>query len=257
LLSVESEHEESQMATKRIALVTGASSGIGRAVAKALLDDGYRVILAGRNEAALREAVAASHAASAHVLPLDITNFSAVDSFLDRLPAAFRDIDLLVNNAGHDIGGRTRFDQGPADDWTNVIETNVSGLIRMTRATVPGMIARGRGDIVNVGSVNALRVIPEMAAYNASKAAVHAFSDGIRADLANTPIRVIEILPGLTQTDIVVRRFRGDRARADAYYESFGMALEADDIAAGVLFAISQPPHVTVAQLVIMPTNRY
>ena len=245
------------MTAKRIALVTGASSGIGRAVAKALLNDGCRVILAGRNEAALREVAATSHAASVHVLPLDITNLSAVDAVLDDLPAAFREVDLLVNNAGHDIGGHTRFDQGPADDWTNVIETNVSALIRMTRVVVPGMVARGRGDIVNVGSVNALRVIPEMAAYSASKAAVHAFSDGLRADLANTPIRVIEILPGLTRTDIVVRRFRGDRARADAYYESFGMALQPEDIAAGVLFAMNQPPHVTVAQLVIMPTNRY
>jgi 3-hydroxy acid dehydrogenase/malonic semialdehyde reductase len=258
-LSVETEQEEraSQMTAKRIALVTGASSGIGRAVAEALLDDGCHTILAGRNEVALREVAAKSHSANAHVLPLDITNFSAVDTFLDHLPSEFREIDLLVNNAGHDIGGRTRFDQGPADDWTNVIETNVSGLLRATRAVLPGMIARGRGDIVNVGSVNALRVIPDMAAYSASKAAVHAFSDGLRADLANTPIRVIEILPGLTQTDIVVRRFRGDRARADAYYESFGMALKPDDVAAGLLFAINQPPHVTIAQLVIMPSNRY
>jgi len=111
-LSVDAEQDErvSQMTAKRIALVTGASSGIGRAVAKALLDDGCRVILAGRNEAALREVAATSHAANVHVLPLDITNFSAVDAFLDQLPAAFREIDLLVNNAGHDIGGRTRFD---------------------------------------------------------------------------------------------------------------------------------------------------
>jgi 3-hydroxy acid dehydrogenase / malonic semialdehyde reductase len=245
------------MAAKRVALVTGASSGIGRAIAKALLDDGCRVILSGRNKAALREVAATSNTANVHMLPVDITNFSAVDAVPDDLPAAFREIDLLVNNAGHDVGGRTRFDQGPADDWTNVIETNVLGLIRMTRAVVPGMIARGRGDIVNVGSVNALRVIPEMAAYSASKAAVHAFSDGLRADLANTPIRIIEILPGLTRTDIVVRRFRGDSARADAYYESFGMALQPSDVAAGVLFAINQPPHVTVAQLVMMPSNRY
>jgi NADP-dependent 3-hydroxy acid dehydrogenase YdfG len=175
----------------------------------------------------------------------------------DNLPPAFREIDLLVNNAGHDIGGRTRFDEGPADDWTNVIETNVSGLIRVTRAVLPGMIARGRGDVVNIGSVNALRVIPEMAAYSASKAAVHAFSDGLRADLANTPIRIIEILPGLTRTDIVVRRFRGDQARARAYYESFGVELQPEDIAASVLFAVRQPPHVTIAQLVVIPSNRF
>jgi 3-hydroxy acid dehydrogenase/malonic semialdehyde reductase len=244
------------MMAERIALVTGASSGIGRAIATALLGDGCRVILAGRNEAALRE-VAANSAARTHVLPLDVTDHAAVDAFVDRLPRAFRAIDLLVNNAGHDIGGRTRFDQGPADDWTNVIETNVSGLIRVTRAIVPGMIARGRGDIINIGSVSALRIVPDMAAYSASKAAVHAFSDGLRGDLAETPIRVIEILPGLTRTGIVERRFRGDQARAEAYYASFGMALQAEDIAAGVLFAANQAPHVTVAQLVIMPSNRF
>lgn len=245
------------MTAKRIALVTGASSGIGRAIAKALLDHGSRVILAGRNEGALREVAATGHAASSYVLPLDVTNFSAVDTFLDHMPSAFREIDLLVNNAGHDVGGQTRFDQGSADDWTRVIDTNVSGLIRVARAALPGMIARGRGDIVNVGSVNTLRVRPNMAAYSASKAAVHAFSDGLRADLADTPIRVIEILPGLTRTEIATRRFHGDQPRADAYYESFGMALQPDDIAAGVLFAISQPAHVTVAQIVIMPSNRY
>jgi 3-hydroxy acid dehydrogenase/malonic semialdehyde reductase len=244
------------MTTTRIALVTGASSGIGRAVAKALLDEGFRVILAGRIEAALREA-ATSHGAHAHVLPLDVTNYAAVDTLTDHLPLAFREIDLLVNNAGHDIGGRTRFDQGPADDWKNVIETNVSGLIRVTRAILPGMIARGRGDVVNIGSVSALRIVPDMAAYSASKAAVHAFSDGLRADLADTPIRVIEILPGLTRTEIVARRFRGDQARANAYYERFGMALQPEDIAASVLFAVHQPPHVTIAQLVVIPSNRY
>ena len=241
---------------ERIALVTGASSGIGRAVAISLLGDGCRVILAGRNEVALREA-AASSAARAHVLLLDVTDHAAVDALGDQLPPAFRDIDLLVNNAGHDIGGRIRFDQGPAEDWTNVIETNVSGLIRVTRAVVPGMIARRRGDIVNVGSVSALHPVADMAAYSASKAAVHAFSDGLRADLAQTPIRVIEILPGLTRTNIVERRFRGDQVRAEAYYESFGMALQTKDIAAGVLFAVRQPSHVTIAHLVIMPSNRF
>ncbi|MFO0995918.1 MAG: SDR family oxidoreductase [Alphaproteobacteria bacterium] len=244
------------MPKSRVALVTGASSGIGRAIAESLLGAGSRVVLAGRNEAALRT-IAASHGSRAFVHPLDVTDFAAVDRLAEALPSDFHALDLLVNNAGHDVGGRTPFDQGPPDDWTNVIETNVSGLIRVTRAIVPGMIARQRGDIVNIGSVNALRVIADMVAYGASKAAVHAFSDGLRADLAHTPIRVIEILPGLTKTDIVARRFRGDQARAKAYYESFGMALKPEDIAAAVLYAINQPPHVTVAHMTILPTNRY
>jgi NADP-dependent 3-hydroxy acid dehydrogenase YdfG len=186
-----------------------------------------------------------------------VTDRAAVDALPDRLPPAFAVIDLVINNAGHDVGGRTRFDQGPADDWTGVIDANVSGLIRVTRALLPGMIARGRGDIVNVGSVSAVRVVPEMAAYSASKAAVHAFSDGLRADLADTPIRVIEVMPGLTRTNIVERRFRGDHARAKAYYASFGVALDAEDVAASVLFAARQPPHVTIAQILVLPSNRY
>jgi NADP-dependent 3-hydroxy acid dehydrogenase YdfG len=240
----------------RVALVTGASSGIGQAVAKALLAQGCRVIAAGRNQAVLR-GLAARRPTSVHVLPLDVTDHPAVDTLVNRLPREFQAIDLLVNNAGHDIGGRTRFDQGPADDWTNVIAVNVSGLLRITRTILPGMLVRGRGDIVNIGSVSALRSVPDMAAYSASKAAVHAFSDGLRADLAETPIRVIEILPGLTRTDIVLRRFRGDLARAEAYYQSFGIALQAEDIAESVLFAVRQPPHVTIAQLLILPSNRY
>jgi 3-hydroxy acid dehydrogenase / malonic semialdehyde reductase len=240
----------------RIALVSGASSGIGRAIASALLAAGARVVLGGRNVAGLEE-TAKGHGSRAHVLQLDVTDYTAVDALTESLPAEFRALDLLVNNAGHDVGGRTPFHKGRTEDWTAIIETNVSGLMRVTHAVLPGMIARGRGDIVNIGSINALRVIPEMVAYGASKAAVHAFSDGLRGDLANTPIRVIEILPGLVETDIVVRRFRGDQARAKAYYESFGMALKPEDIAAGVLYALSQPPHVTVAQLTILPTNRY
>lgn len=244
------------MSPPRVALVSGASSGIGRAVARALLAEGARVTLVGRDEASLRETAEAAPAL-AFILPLDVTDRAAVDALPGRLPSDFAAVALLVNNAGHDVGGRTRFDQGPADDWTGVIDTNVSGLIRVTRALVPGMLARGRGDIVNIGSVSAVRVVPDMAAYSASKAAVHAFSDGLRADLANTAIRVIEVMPGLTHTNIVERRFRGDRARAGAYYESFGMALTAEDVAASVLFAVRQPPHVTVAQILVIPSNRF
>jgi 3-hydroxy acid dehydrogenase / malonic semialdehyde reductase len=244
------------MTANRTALVTGASSGIGRAVALALLRDGWQVVLGGRDEAALDE-VAGSAVERALSFPFDVTDAAAVGRLVDRLPAKFAALDLLVNNAGHDIGGRTRFDQGPVDDWLSVIETNVAGLIRVTRAVVPGMIARGHGDIVNIGSVSALRIVPDMAAYSASKAAVHAFSDGLRADLAEAPIRVIEVMPGLTRTAIVERRFRGDRARAEAYFARFGAALEPEDIAASVLFAVRQPPHVTVAQLLVIPSSRY
>ena len=239
-----------------VAFVTGASSGIGRAIATALVREGCRVVLAGRNQEALWS-LASSLGEEAHPLVLDVTIGLSVDKIPDCLPEKFRDIGILVNSAGHDVGGRTRFEQGPVDDWTNVIETNVNGLIRVTRAVAPGMVARGAGDIVNIGSISALRIVPDMAAYSASKAAVHAFSDVLRADFADTPIRVTEILPGLTRTEIVLKRVRDDKTRAEEYFKSFKMALEPEDVAAAVLFALRQPAHAMIAQLVILPTNRY
>ncbi len=245
------------MTEKRLALVTGASSGIGRAISGAA-GPGCRAWCspAGtmRRCASWRLRARPRQRPCA---PLRVTDFAAVDSVLRRLPARRCEIDLYRNNAGHDVGGRTRFDLGTADDWTNVIETNVSSLIRMTRAVVPGMTARGRGDIVNVGSVNALRVVQAMAAYRTSKAAVHAFSDGVArrsrgdADPRNRDPAGAHAL-GYRRASLPRRR-----ARAEAYCRDFGMALEADDIAAGVLFAINQPPHVTIAQLTILPSNRY
>ncbi|TIV30618.1 MAG: SDR family oxidoreductase, partial [Mesorhizobium sp.] len=188
---------------------------------------------------------------------LDITDASAVDACLEQVPAEFRDIDILVNNAGHDIGGRIRFDQGSADDWSAIIETNLIGLMRVTRAILPGMVARGRGDIVNMSSISALRIVPEQAPYSASKAGVHMLSDIIRGELAETPLRVIEIMPGLTRTSIVTTRHRGDEEAARQYFERFGMALDPEDVARCVMFALSQPPHVQIAQMFVLPTNRW
>ncbi|MBN9550605.1 MAG: SDR family oxidoreductase, partial [Alphaproteobacteria bacterium] len=179
------------------------------------------------------------------------------DACLEHVPAEFRDIDILVNNAGHDIGGRIRFDQGSPDDWSAIIETNLIGLMRVTRAILPGMVARGRGDIVNMSSISALRIVPEQAPYSASKAGVHMLSDIIRGELAETPLRVIEIMPGLTRTNIVTTRHRGDEQAARQYFERFGMALDPEDVARCVMFALSQPPHVQIAQMFVLPTNRW
>jgi len=163
----------------------------------------------------------------------------------------------LVNNAGHDIGGRTRFDVGSADDWADIIHTNLIGLMRVTRSVLPGMVERKRGDIVNMGSISALRMVPDMAPYSASKAGVHMLSDIIRGELAQTPIRVTEILPGLTRTGIVRTRYRGDVAQEKAYFDQFEMALDPKDVARTVIFALSQPPEVQIAQIVVLPVNRW
>jgi 3-hydroxy acid dehydrogenase/malonic semialdehyde reductase len=238
------------------ALVTGASGGMGTAICRALIADGRSVILADR-EAGPVQALAAELGATAHALVLDITDATAVTDLPASVPEAFGPIDVLINNAGHDIGGRTRFDIGAMEDWAGILETNLIGTLRVTRAILPHMVARNRGDIVMMSSINALRIIPDMAAYSTSKSALHAFTETLRGELAETGIRVTEINPGLTKTGIIRRRYRGDVAKEKAYFDQFKLALEPEDIARSVMFALSQPDHVQVAQMVILPINRW
>lgn len=240
----------------RNALVTGAASGIGKAIASGLIERGARVTLADVNGEAAREAARAL-GPSAFPLELDVTDHPAVDRLLEKIPADFRPVDILVNNAGHDIGGRTHFARGPADDWTNILDVNLTGMVRVTRAIVPEMIERNSGDIVNMSSISALKLVPETAAYTTSKAGVRAFSDGLRADLAETAIRVTEVLPGLTRTNIILKRHRGDRTLEKAYFDQARIALEPEDVARSVLFALEQPAHMQIAQIFILPVNRW
>ncbi len=240
----------------RTALVTGAAGGMGRAICAALLEQGCRVVLVDRDEAALA-ALATDLGGDTCTLALDITDAARVDRISDLLPQGFRQVDILVNNAGHDIGGRKRFDVGSPDDWTAIIETNLIGLMRVTRALLPAMVARNTGDIVNISSISAMRLVPDQAPYSASKAGVHMLTDIIRGELAETGIRVTEINPGLTRTGIIKSRYRGDEAQTEAYFKQFGMALDPKDVARSVIYALSQPPEVQVAQVVILPTNRW
>jgi 3-hydroxy acid dehydrogenase / malonic semialdehyde reductase len=240
----------------RNALVTGAGSGIGKAIAAALVERGAHVTLADIDREAVTD-LARSLGPLAFPLNLDVTDHPAVDKLLESIPAHFRPIDILINNAGHDVGGRTNFVRGPADDWTNILDVNLTGMVRVTRAVVPEMIERNSGDIVNMSSISALRLVPETAAYTTSKAGVRAFSDGLRADLAETAIRVTELLPGLTRTNIILKRHRGDRALEKAYFDQARTALEPEDIARMVLFALDQPAHMQIAQLFVLPVNRW
>jgi len=240
----------------RTALITGAAGGMGTAISSALIEQGYQVVLVDRDQAAVT-ALAQSLGDKATGWVLDITNGAMVDQLPQCLPEGFRDIDVLVNNAGHDIGGRKRFDVGSSDDWADIIQTNLIGLMRVTRSVLPGMVTRNRGDIVNMGSISALRMVPDMAPYSASKAGVHMLSDIIRGELAQTPIRVTEILPGLTRTGIVRTRYRGDVAQEKAYFDQFEMALDPKDVARTVIFALNQPPEVQIAQIVVLPVNRW
>jgi 3-hydroxy acid dehydrogenase/malonic semialdehyde reductase len=241
---------------KGAALVTGAAGGMGRAIAKALAREGHGVTLVDRDAKSLGD-LARELGPKTCALALDITDADATSRLPDLVPADFKPIDILVNNAGHDIGGRKRFDQGSADDWANIVETNLIGLMRVTRAILPDMVRRNTGDIVNMSSINALRIVPDMAPYSASKAGVHMLTETIRAELAETGIRVTEINPGLTRTNIILTRYRGDRAREKQYFDQFKMAMEPDDVARSIMFALAQPRHMQVAQIVVMPVNRY
>jgi 3-hydroxy acid dehydrogenase/malonic semialdehyde reductase len=241
---------------KGTALLTGAAGGMGTAIAKALVEAGHRVVLLDRDERKVA-ALAQTLGAGALALTADITDGKSVDTLPGRIPEAFRPIDILINNAGHDIGGRKRFDVGSADDWAAIVETNLIGLMRVTRAFLPDMVKRNTGDIVNMGSIAALRIVPDMAPYNASKAGLHMLTEVIRAELAETGIRVTEIMPGLTRTGIILTRYRGDQAKEKAYFDEFKMALDPEDIARSIMFALAQPRHVQVAQMVVLPVNRW
>ena len=245
---------ESPIAEGAVALISGAGSGIGRATARALAALGCRVLLAGRRSGPL-EAVAADIGESARACVLDITDADAVAGLIDGLDEEWRAIDILINNAGHDTGGRRRFDAGTADDWAAIVETNVIGLMRLTHAVVPGMLHRGRGDIVNMGSVAGIRPYATGTAYVASKHAVHGFSESLRRDYAGKGIRVIEIMPGIVVTDFAEARW-DDKKKAESFYDNFDTVLEPEDIARTVAFAVSQPAHMVVSQLVVVPSSQ-
>jgi 3-hydroxy acid dehydrogenase/malonic semialdehyde reductase len=240
----------------RNAVVTGAAGGMGRAITEALLESGRRVVLVDRDPESLRQ-FAAKMGDSTFPIQLDVTDAKSVDRLPDLIPNAFKPVDILINNAGHDIGGRTRFDVGPADDWSGIIQTNLIGLMRVTRSILPDMVKRNSGHIVNISSINAVRIIPDMAAYSTSKAGVHMFTETLRGELAETAIRVTEMQPGLTRTGIILTRYRGDRKKEKDYFGQFKLALDPADIARSILFALDQPPHVQIAEMMILPVNRY
>ncbi len=234
-------------------LVTGASSGIGEATCRRLVGDGYRVVAAARSRDKL-QALRDELGASLHPFVLDVNDANAVTRLPTELPAGFEQVEILVNNAGHDTGGRRRFDDGSADQWCAIIETNVAGLIRVTRAMIGGMLERGRGHIVNLGSIVALQPFEKGTAYVASKFAVHGFSETLRLDYAGRGIRVTEIMPGLVRTGFAGQRL-GDAAAAKEFYDSFDTCLTAEDVADTVAYALKQPRHVEIAQLVVLPAS--
>jgi serine 3-dehydrogenase len=239
----------------QIALITGASSGIGRACAHAFAGAGARLLLVARRKERLEDLARdlhARHAATALTSKLDVRNHREVERFVESLPAEWRAIEILVNNAGLSRG-LDKLHEGSTDDWDEMIDTNVKGLLYMSRAVIPGMVSRRRGTIINIGSIAGHEVYPRGNVYCASKHAVDALTKGMRMDLVDTPIRVCTVDPGLVQTEFSDVRFRGDSGRATAVYQGY-TPLSPEDVADVVLFAATRPPQVQIAQVVILPT---
>ncbi len=233
-------------------LITGATAGIGQAIARLLADNNYRLILCGRREERLRELEGELGAkVPVHTLKFDVRNQTAVFEAVGSLPKDFSNIDVLVNNAGN-AHGLAPIDEGSTDDWDAMIDINVKGLLYVSKAVIPNMVTAKSGHVVNIGSTAGKEVYPGGNVYCASKHAVDAINQGMRIDLHQHNIRVTAINPGLVETEFSMVRFKGDEERAKKVYEGLE-ALQGEDIAALVLFAITRPPHVNIADLVVMP----
>lgn len=235
-------------------LITGATSGIGEACARKFAAMGSNLILNGRNENKLERLKQELTALGIEVLtlPFDVRDRQAMRQALDSLQGQWKAIDVLINNAGL-VLGMDKEHEGSLDEWDVVIDTNIKALLAMTRMIVPGMIERGCGHIINIGSIAGDAAYAGGSVYCATKAAVKALSDGLRIDLVDTPLRVTNIKPGMVETNFSVIRFRGDQQKADAVYEGI-QPLTGDDIADVVYYAASAPAHVQIAEVLVMPT---
>jgi len=239
---------------RKTILVTGATSGIGEAVAVKFAEASYRLIITGRRKEKLDSL--AAHMADIYgteVLPLcfDVRRKGEVEKYLGNLPEEWKDVDILINNAGLAVG-LSHIDQGETEDWDRMIDTNVRGLLYVTRTVVPSMISRGSGHIINIASIAGKDVYENGAVYCATKHAVDALSRGMRIDLLNHGIKVTNIAPGMVETEFSLVRFKGDSGRASAVYQGIE-ALTAEDIADAIYFCASQPDHVCISDLVITP----
>lgn len=243
-----------ESATKT-ALITGATSGIGKATALKLASLGYQVILCGRRRNLLMDIeknVRAATMMKALALCFDVRNREEVERHIDQLPSDWRDIDVLVNNAGLAAGLDT-FDKGSHDDWEQMIDTNLKGLLYVSRKVVPGMVNRKSGHIINITSIAGKEVYPKGNVYCATKHAVDALTQGMRIDLLEHGIKVTSIAPGMVDTEFSLVRFKGNMSKAAQVYEGLE-PLHADDVADAIAFVVSRPAHVNINDMLIMPT---
>lgn len=241
---------------KKTVLITGATSGIGLGCARKFAANGDRLILTARNQQRLEEIRDELKANSTEVLilPFDVRDRAAATKAVNSLPADWQDIDVLVNNAGLALGLEPEY-KGDPDEWDTVIDTNVKGLLLMTRLIVPHMVERNSGHVINIGSVAGDAAYAGGNVYCATKAAVKALTDGLRIDVADTAIRVTNLKPGLVETNFSNVRFRGDTVRAAKTYQGI-TPLTGDDIADVAVYAANAPEHVQIAEVLILATHQ-
>jgi len=240
---------------RKIALVTGATAGIGMAVAEILAENAYNLIITGRRKELLDELknkLGVKYKSDVLALNFDVRDREQTEEAIDLLPKSWENIDVLINNAGL-AAGLAPIHEGSVDDWDQMIDTNVKGLLYITRKVAPMMVKRGSGHIVNITSIAAKELYENGNVYCATKYAVDALTKGMRIDLVKHGVRVTSIAPGMVETEFSLVRFKGDKARADKVYEGL-IPLNASDVADAVWFALSRPAHVNINDMLIMPT---
>jgi len=244
------------MAKGTTVFITGASSGIGMSCARKFAEEGANLLLCARRldrlENLKSELLAKYPDIRIHIFQLDVRNNDEVVIALSTLPEEWKQIDILVNNAGLSRG-LDKFQDSSLHDWEEMIDTNIKGLLYVTKVVVPAMIEHGKGHIINIGSIAGREVYPRGHVYSASKHAVDAITKGLRMDLVDTPIRVTTVDPGLVETEFSIVRFRGNEDKAKAVYQNL-TPLSPDDIADAVVWSATRPPHVQIADIVIFPT---
>ena len=241
----------------RIVLITGASSGIGSATARVFAQAGAKLILTARRQDRLEQLadeLGKEFASSTHLLSLDVRDRSTVESAISNLSADWSSIEILINNAGLSRG-LEKLQAGSIQDWEEMIDTNIKGLLYFTREIVPGMISRGRGHVVNLGSTAGHQTYPNGNVYCATKAAVRVISEGLKQDLLGTPVRVSSVDPGLVETEFSQVRFHGDTERAKKVYQGL-TPLTPTDVADVIFFCVTRPPHVNISEVLLMPTDQ-
>jgi len=249
--------DNNQSKERKIVFITGSTSGIGEGCAHKFAAEGFSLILNGRDIhklEALKQDLLKKYNCNVLLLPFDVRNREEARKAIQGLPEDWQAISILINNAGLVLGVEKEFEVNP-DDWDIMIDTNIKGLLLITRLVVPGMIARGEGHIINIGSIAGEAAYPGGSVYCATKSAVKALTDGLRIDLVDTPLRVTNVKPGFVETHFSITRYRGDKSKADTVYAGM-KPLVAEDIAETIYYAASVPPHVQIAEILIMPTNQ-